>query len=129
LIERLKIDGKNWVNEDNLKKRTKDFAHRCVKLVLSFSTSILEKHLAKQLIRCSTSVAANYRAACLAQSRASFIAKISIVLEEIDESVFWLEFIKDEKLIKNELLSSLLDEANELKAIFYTSRKTARSNK
>jgi len=117
------------VNEDKLKKRTKDFAHCCVKLVLSFSTSILENHLAKQLIRCSTSVAANYRAACLAQSRASFIAKISIVLEEIDESVFWLEFIKDEKLIKNELLPSLLDEANELKAIFYTSRKTARSNK
>jgi len=117
------------VNEDKLKKRTKYFAHRCVKLVLSISKSILGNHLAKQLIRCSTSVAANYRSACLAQSRASFIAKISIVLEEIDESAFWLEFIKDEKLIKNESLSSLINEANELKAIFYTSRKTARSNK
>ncbi len=117
------------MNEDNLKKRTKDFAHRCVKLSLSFSASILKNHLAKQLIRSSTSVAANYRSACLAQSRASFIAKISIVLEEIDESAFWLEFIKDEKLSKNESLSSLIDEANELKAIFYASRKTARSNK
>ena len=117
------------MTEDQLKKRTKDFAHRCVKLALSISTSILGKHCANQLIRCSTSVAANYRSTCLAQSRASFIAKISIVLEEIDESAFWLEFIKDEKLIKNELLSSLIHEANELKAIFYTSRKTARSNK
>jgi four helix bundle protein len=65
----------------------------------------------------------------LAQSRASFIAKISIVLEEIDESVFWLEFIEDENLVKSELLLPLIDEGNELKAIFYSSRKTARSNK
>lgn len=117
------------MNEDTLKKRTKDFAHRCVKLALFVPKSILGNHLASQLIRCSTSVPANYRSACLAQSRASFIAKISIVLEEIDESAFWLEFIKDEKLSKDERFSSLIDEANELKAIFYTSRKTARSNK
>ena len=90
---------------------------------------MLGNHLVKQLIRCSTSVAANYRSACLAQSKASFIAKISIVLEEVDESAFWLEFIKDEKLIKDKSLNSLIDEANELKAIFYTSRKTARSNR
>ena len=115
--------------EEQLKKRTKDFAHRCVKLALSISTSTLGNHLAKQLIRCSTSVAANYRSACLAQSKASFIAKISIVLEEADESAFWLEFIKEEKLINNELMSSLLYEANELKAIFYSSRKTARNNR
>ncbi len=115
--------------EEQLKKRTKDFAHRCVKLALSISTSTLGNHLAKQLIRCSTSVAANYRSACLAQSKASFIAKISIVLEEADESAFWLEFIKEEKLINNESMSSLLDEANELKAIFYSSRKTARNNR
>ena len=117
------------MTEEQLKKRTKDFAHRCVKLALSISTAILGNHLAKQLIRCSTSVAANYRSACLAQSKASFIAKISIVLEEADEAAFWLEFIKDEKLVKNETLSSLLDEANELKAIFYASRKTARGNR
>ena len=117
------------MTEEQLKKRTKDFAHRCVKLGLSVSISILGNHLARQLIRCSTSVAANYRSACLAQSKPSFIAKISIVLEEVDESAFWLEFIKDEKLVKNKSLSSLIDEANELKAIFYTSRKTARSNR
>ena len=117
------------MTEDQLKKRTKTFAHRCVKLALSISTATLGNHLAKQLIRCSTSVAANYRSACLAQSKASFIAKISIVLEEADEAAFWLEFIKDEKLVKNESLSSLVDEANELKAIFYSSRKTARGNR
>jgi four helix bundle protein len=124
----LKIDNEDIVNEETLKKRTKDFAHRCVKLALSISKSFLGNHLANQLIRCSTSVAANYRSACLAHSKASFIAKISIVLEEIDESAFWLVFIKDENLVQYELLQPLLDEANELKAIFYTSRKTARSN-
>ena len=117
------------MTEEQLKKLTKTFAHRCVKLALSISTASLGNHLAKQLIRCSTSVAANYRSACLVQSKASFIAKISIVLEEADEAAFWLEFIKDEKLVKNEILSSLLDEANELKAIFYSSRKTARGNR
>ena len=117
------------VNEEKLKQRTKDFAHRCVKLALTISKSILGNHLASQLIHCSTSVAANYRSACIAQSKASFIAKISVVLEEIDESVFWLEFIRDEKLIKGELLAPLIDEASELKAIFYASRKTARTNK
>jgi len=118
------------VTEEQLKHRTKDFAHRCVKLASTISSSsILGTHLARQLIRSSTSVAANYRSACLAHSKAGFIAKISIVLEEIDESAFWLEFINDEKLVKNKLLSSLVDEANELKAIFYTSSKTSRSRK
>jgi len=117
------------VVEEKLKIRTKDFAHRCVKLALSLSKTNLGNHLTNQLIRCSTSVAANYRSACLAHSKASFIAKISIVLEETDESVFWLEFIKDENLMRPELLQPLIEEANELKAIFYSSRKTARSNK
>jgi four helix bundle protein len=86
----------------------------------------LGKHIAGQLIRCSTSVAANYRASCLAQSKASFVSKISIVLEEADESSFWLEFIIDEKLMKSNLVEPLLIEAKELTAIFYASRKTAR---
>jgi len=86
----------------------------------------LGKHIAGQLIRCSTSVAANYRASCLAQSKASFVSKMSIVLEEADESSFWLEFIIDEKLMKANLVEALLSEAKELTAIFYASRKTAR---
>jgi four helix bundle protein len=74
-------------------------------------------------------VASNYRAACISQSKASFISKLSIVIEEADESYFWLEFITDENLLKNNLVELLLKEADELTAIFITSRKTARSGK
>ena len=80
------------------------------------------------MIRCSTSVAANYSACCLAQSKASFVAKLSIVLGEIDESSFWLEFITDEKIMKEEKVAQLLNEAQELTSIFFASRKTAREN-
>ena len=110
---------------EDLIKRTKEFAHRCVKLAMALPETPLGKHLRGQVIRCSTSVAANYRATCLSQSKASFIAKISIVLEETDESAFWLEFIMDEKLLKKNLVDPLLKEAGELTAIFASSRKTA----
>jgi len=109
---------------ENLKRRTKDFAHRCVKLAFSLPSDNLGRHLQGQLIRCSTSVAANYRAAILGQSKASFKAKISIVLEEADESVFWLEFCRDEKLFSVKKIAPLLKEARELTAIFYSTRKT-----
>ena len=109
-----------------LKQRTKAFAHRCVKLGMALPQNNLGEHIRKQLIRCATSVASNYRAACLAQSKASFISKLSIVLEETDESYFWLEFIIDEGLLKKELVEPLLKEADELTAIFISSRKTAR---
>ena len=112
------------MDKEELKKRTKDFSHRCVKLALNLPNTILGKHLQDQLIRYSTSVAANYRAACVAQSKASFTAKLSIVIEESDESLFWLEFINEEKLIKKELLEPLIKEAGELTAIFIASRKT-----
>ena len=72
------------MDERELKQRTKNFAHRSVKLSLSLPKTQLGKHIAGQLIRCSTSVASNYRAFCLAQSKASFVAKVSIVLEETD---------------------------------------------
>ena len=109
-----------------LKQRTKEFAHRCVKLSMALPETVLGRHIRGQLIRCSTSVASNYRAACIAQSKASFISKLSIVLEETDESHFWLEFIIDEKLLKKEIVEPLLKEADELTAIFVSSRKTAR---
>jgi four helix bundle protein len=116
------------MDEKELKNRTKEFAHRSVKLALALPKGQLGNHIAGQLIRCSTSVAANYRASCLAQSKASFISKISIALEEADEAVFWLEFVIDENLIDEVRVESLLIEADELKAIFYSSRKTARRN-
>ena len=116
------------MNREELTKRTKKFTHRCVKLAMALPESPLGKHLQGQVIRCSTSVAANYRATCLSQFKASFIAKISIVLEEADESAFWLEFIIDEKLLKENMVKPLLKEANELTAIFASSRKTAITN-
>ena len=113
---------------DELKARTKAFAHRCVKLAMALPNTPLGNHIRGQLIRCSTSVASNYRAACHAQSKAGFIAKISIVIEESDESQFWLEFIIDENMTKNNLVDPLFKEADELTAIFIASRRTARAN-
>ena len=93
---------------------------------MTLPSSFLGTHLKGQLIRSSTSVASNYRSACIAQSKASFISKLSIALEEADESFFWLEFIIDEKLLNIKLVEPLLNEARELTAIFISSRKTAR---
>ncbi len=116
------------MKNNDLIKRTKDFAHRCVRLAIALPNTKLGLHIQGQLIRCSTSVAANYRAANLAQSKPSFIAKLSIVLEEADESAFWLEFIVDENLLKQERIKDLLKEAKELTSIFISSRKTAQQN-
>ena len=80
------------------------------------------------MLRSGTAVAANYRAVNRARSRAEFIAKIGVVLEEADETVFWLEALTEAGLIKSSLLAPLLQEANELFAIFAASRRAARSN-
>lgn len=111
--------------KEALKKRTKLFAHNCIKITQLLPNTYLANHIKGQLIRCSTSVAANYRATCIAQSKPSFIAKISIVIEEVDESNFWLEFALDEKLIEKNIIETLLKESSELTAIFVASRKTA----
>ena len=111
----------------DLKKRTKDFAHRCVKLSFALPEDCLGGHITKQLIRCSTSVAANYRASCMAQSENSFVSKLSIVIEEVDETCFWLEFIMDEKMLSEKQVEALLNEAKELTAIFIASRKTIKN--
>ena len=113
------------VDKEELKKRTKQFAHRCVKLCNVLPNSDLGRLVSGQLLRSSTSVASNYRATCVAQSKPSFIAKISIVVEESDESLFWLEFIIDEELFPKEKVEPLMKEANELVSIFISSRKTA----
>ena len=113
------------MTEAELKTRTKKFAHDCVKLALELLNDKLGWHLQGQLIRCSTSVAANYRAACVAQSKKSFVSKLGIVVEEADESNFWLEFIRDEDLLNNEIVNPLFQESEEIKLIFISSRKTA----
>ena len=117
------------MTKEELKDRTKSFAHNCVKLSLELPKSYLCNHIKGQLIRCSTSVAANYRAACLGHSKASFVAKLSIVIEEADESEFWLQFIIDEKLIEENKADKLKNEAHELASIFISSRKTIQLRK
>jgi len=107
-------------------ERVKQFAHRCVKLALALPNNPLGNHIRGQLIRCSTGAAANHRAACVAQSRAAFVAKLSIVVEEVDESCFWMEFIMDEELHAKERVVSLLDEGGELRRIFISARHTTR---
>jgi four helix bundle protein len=117
------------MNAQALKKRTKEFAHRCVKVALSLPRSILGNHIKQQLIRCATSVAANYRSALLAQTKAAFVSKVSIVIEEADECEFWLEFIVDEKLMEKRKVLPLLNEAHELSSIFISTRRTAQKRK
>src|SRR5689334_3364994 len=84
--------------------------------------------IGRQLVRCETSVGANYRAACRSRSRAEFAAKLGIVAEEADETVYWLELLRDAKLVPREKLSELLREANELTAIFTAGRRTSTAN-
>ena len=117
------------MNREELKQRTKKFAHRCVKLALALPQGPLGNHVRGQLVRCSTSVASNYRAACIAQSRAGFVSKLSIVIEEVDESCFWLEFIIEEKLLNEKRVAPLLNEAVELTSIFVSARRTIRNSK
>jgi len=112
------------LTSEKLRIRTNDFAHRCVKFAIVLEGTKLGNHISGQLIRCSTSVAANYRASCLAQSRPHFKSKLSIVLEESDESLFWMEFAVEEKLIQEKKVKNLIQEAKELRAIFYSSKKT-----
>ena len=112
------------MDHNELKSRTKEFAHRCVKLCATLERDYLSRHISSQLIRSSTSVAANYRAACLGHSKAAFISKLSIVIEEVDESAFWIEFLFDEGILNEKQVSSLLNEAKELTSIFIATRKT-----
>lgn len=113
-------------------KRTKQFGYDCIDLSDSLYGNYLKNHVRGQLIRCTTSVGANYRAARLAQSKASFIAKISISVEEADESAMWLEMIIDKKLLHpkyEEESRRLIKEANELTSIFVATRKTIETNR
>ena len=85
--------------------------------------------MGKQLLRCGTSVAANYRAVCRARSTAEFVARIGIVAEEADESVLWLELLGDTNTLSNAKLQDITREARELAAIFSASQKTAKGNR
>jgi four helix bundle protein len=112
-----------------LQNRTKSFAIRVFKTVERLPKSKGAEVITYQLIKASSSVAANYRAVCRAKSRADFINKLKIVEEEADESLFWLEFIADLELIHKKLLKNLIKEANELVSIFTAALKTSKKNR
>ncbi|MBI1940499.1 MAG: four helix bundle protein [Acidobacteria bacterium] len=112
-----------------LKARTKRFAVRLIALFRALPRAEEARILGRQLLRAGTSVAANYRAACRARSRAEFVAKIGVVVEEADEAVFWMELLTEAKIIEATRLSPLLKEGNELLAIFAASQRTARSGR
>jgi four helix bundle protein len=112
------------MTESEMKQRTKAFALRVIKLVNSLSKDLVSRRLGDQLLRSGTSVAANYRAACRARSKADFISKLGIVEEEADESALWMELLIDSGLVLQSRLGKLLDEANQLTAIIVASRKT-----
>ncbi len=112
--------------EFDLKKRSRNFALRIVRLVESLPRSLTAQTIGRQLMRSGTSVAANYRAACRSRSTADFIAKMGIVEEETDESVFWIEMLVDTGTVKEELVANLLDEGDQLIAIWVSSINTAR---
>jgi len=123
------VESEKVVRTADLKARTKQFALRVMKMVDALPRTIQGRAIAKQIIRSATSVAANYRAACRARSRAEFIAKIGIVEEEADESCFWLELIIDSGLLSEARIRPLLTEAGELVAIMAASRKSAIGNR
>jgi len=112
-----------------LKERTKQFALRIIRLFRSLPRSPDAQAIGRQLRRSGMSVGANYRAATRARSRQEFAAKIGIVVEEADETVFWLELLTESGLVPLKRLQSLAAEACELTAIFTASHQTARNKR
>lgn len=117
----------NFAFGEEFKKRTKTFALRAIRLFQTLPSKVDAQILGKQLLRSSTSVAANYRAACRARSAAEFTAKIGIALEEADESLFWLEMLEESQIVKAELLVNLKQEADEITAILTKTRKSSQT--
>ena len=116
------------MDSKDLKDRTKRFAVDAIRLASSIPDTIAGRIVANQFIKSATSVAANYRATCRARSKAEFVSKLHIVLEEADESVFWLEIMDEAEILSNTAVSSLFQEATEITAIFARSNFTSRNN-
>ena len=111
----------------DLKQRTFHFAVNTGKLIQALPYNTVNKAYSAQLIRCSSSVGANYRAACRAKSPADFIYKLKIVEEETDETMFWLEILEESNLIKYERIKLVKLELNEILAIVVSSIKTVKA--
>ncbi|MBW1891331.1 MAG: four helix bundle protein [Deltaproteobacteria bacterium] len=112
--------------DKDLKQRTKQFALRVIRLCEALPNGQIANVIRYQLLRCGTSVGANYRAACRGRSTAEFIAKMGIVEEECDECIYWMELIVEAELLPEERLKDIMAEADEILAITVSSIKTAR---
>src|SRR5437867_3426785 len=110
-----------------MRDQTKRFAIGIVRLVRLIPRTPEGKVVGNQLLRAGSSVAANYRAVCRARTKPEFVAKIGVVVEEADESAFWLEFLIDADIMPETVVRPHLKEANELVAIFAASQRTARA--
>jgi four helix bundle protein len=117
------------MTREEMKARTKAYANRVVKLCLALPNNWVAQTLGKQLLRSGTSVGANYRAVCRAKSNLDFINKLRIVEEECDESLFRMELLVDNNLVKRSRLAGLMQEGDEILAIVVSSTKTARNSK
>ncbi len=116
------------MNKEELIERTKKFALDVIDVIDLLPKNNKGQVLGRQLLKAATSVGANYRAACRARSKAEFISKLGIVVEESDECIYWLELIKDCKMLNTEMLNTLITEAHELTAIFVTTINSAKRN-
>jgi four helix bundle protein len=112
-----------------MRRRTRAFALAVIRLVRGLARSPEAGVMGKQVLRSATSTAANYRAACRARSRAAFIAKLDIVIEELDESEFWLDLLAESGVAASERIAPLVTEAHELLRILGTARQTAQRNR
>jgi four helix bundle protein len=113
----------------DLRVRTKDFALRVIRLCSTLPKSGPPDVIGRQLVRCGTSVGAQYREAHRARSIAEFISKLESAIQELDETVYWIELLVDAKIIAGERLQLLLDEANELMAMLVASVRTAKAKR
>ena len=111
---------------EEMKKRTKEFAKRVIGLCRRLPRTEEGRLIRNQLFRAGTAVGANYRAACRGRSKADFVSKLGLVLEEADESLYWMEIIVETNIMPNDLLTPLMAEANELVSIFVSSLKSAK---
>ncbi|OGP71457.1 MAG: four helix bundle protein [Deltaproteobacteria bacterium RBG_16_50_11] len=117
------------MNQEQMRNRTKEFAKQIITLCRQLPENREGRLIGNQIFRSGTSVGSNYRAVCRARSKADFIAKIGLVLEETDETLYWLELIDETKIMKNGALKEIKKEANELVAIFVSTVNKARLRK
>ncbi len=114
--------------EQDLKQRMKKLGVEIIRMVEGLPHQLGAETIGKQIIRCATSIGANYRAACRARSKADFIAKIAIAEEESDETMYWLEVLQELKLVEAQSFDELHREAEELTKILVASGRTAKQS-